>query len=88
MYPNFLNILCCPETQEPLKLEATETASNGLVVSGTLVSSSGRCYSIVRGIPRFIGSEQYTASFGYEWTRWPRVQFWTHYPNVGNHYRN
>lgn len=75
MHPKFLNVLCCPETQEPLRLEPSETLANGTVVSGVLVSQSGRRYPIVRGIPRFVSEENYATSFGYEWKRWPRVQF-------------
>ena len=45
------------------------------MMTGVLISTSGRRYPIVRGIPRFVGAEYYTSSFGYEWNRWPRVQF-------------
>jgi SAM-dependent methyltransferase len=48
---------------------------NGSVVTGALTTASGRSYPIVRGVPRFVGCEHYAASFGYEWGRWPRVQF-------------
>lgn len=75
MHPRFIEALCCPETREPLALEATERAPDGAVAAGALVSPSGRRYPIVRGVPRFVGEERYAASFGYEWNRWPRVQF-------------
>ena len=74
MHPKFLTSLCCPDTQEPLHLEAVETFGE-MVVSGTLVGRFGRRWPIVRGIPRFVGQEQYASSFGYQWSRWPRVQF-------------
>ena len=70
-----MNLLCCPETGEELNLTVEEGKPNGMVVSGKLVSRSGRIYPIVRGIPRFVKSEHYAASFGFEWNRWPRVQF-------------
>ncbi|HID30982.1 MAG TPA: methyltransferase domain-containing protein, partial [Desulfobacterales bacterium] len=75
MHPSFVSVLCCPETRESLWIEPRETRSNGMVVSGTLTSLSGQRYPIVDGIPRFVDVEQYAASFGYEWSRWPRVQF-------------
>ena len=75
MHPDFLSILVCPETGEPFRLEAVETISNGMIISGSLVTASGRCYPIVRGIPRFVSAEKYASSFGYEWNRWPRLQF-------------
>lgn len=75
MHRKFLSILCCPETGEPLDLVVNEETENGIIFSGLLVSLSGHQYPIVRGIPRFVDTERYAASFGYEWTRWPRLQF-------------
>jgi len=75
MQPKFLDLLCCPETREPLRLDARETLFSGDVVTGELASLSGRRYPIVRGVPRFVSQEYYTSSFGVEWKRWPRVQF-------------
>ena len=75
MHPKFLDHLCCPETREALALDATVTLQNGCVWAGTLRSAGGAEYPIVRGVPRFVAREQYAASFGWEWGRWPRVQF-------------
>lgn len=75
MHPEFLDLLCCPETGSPLHLEACESLSNGVVISGGLRSDDGRRYPIIDGVPRFVTAEGYAASFGDEWTRWPRVQF-------------
>jgi SAM-dependent methyltransferase len=46
-----------------------------MIITGELVTPGGTRYPIVRGIPRFVSGESYTSSFGYEWNRWPRVQF-------------
>ena len=46
-----------------------------MIITGVLSSEDGREYPIVRGIPRFVDQEQYSGSFGFEWSRWPRVQF-------------
>jgi len=75
MHQKFLPYLCCPETKEPLELVAEEIEPNGFVNKGFLRTPSGREYVIVRGIPRFVSSENYVGSFGFEWKRWPRVQF-------------
>ena len=75
MHPSLLDILRCPESGAPLRLENARTRPNGMVVSGDLVSDFGRRYPIIRGVPRFVEKENYAASFGYEWRRWPRVQF-------------
>ncbi|MDB5329060.1 MAG: Methyltransferase type 11 [Phycisphaerales bacterium] len=75
MHPKHLPLLCCPITGDPLEVKADRMNAHGMVVSGTLRTPSGNSYPIVRGVPRFVGSEHYAASFGYEWNRWPRVQF-------------
>ena len=75
MHPRFLNLLCCPETGEPLSLRALVTLENGMVWAGELRTESGRCYPIVRGVPRFVRRQRYATSFGWEWGRWPQVQF-------------
>jgi SAM-dependent methyltransferase/uncharacterized protein YbaR (Trm112 family) len=75
MHPSFLNLLCCPQTEQPLTLEATEVRPDGSVMTGALRTPAGQRYPVVRGVPRFVGAELYSASFGFEWTRWPRVQF-------------
>jgi SAM-dependent methyltransferase len=75
MHPRFVSLLACPRTGEPLSLEKSEAGPRGTIVSGFLASASGARYPIIRGIPRFVGEENYSASFGFEWNRWPRVQF-------------
>lgn len=74
MHIKFLEILRCPQTAQPLRLTEAVIA-NGLVARGSLVTACGRRYPILRGVPRFVGGEHYASSFGYEWSRWPRVQF-------------
>ena len=44
------------------------------VDSESLESPSGRRYPIVRGIPRFVRSEDYADTFGYQWTTFARTQ--------------
>lgn len=75
MHPKFLHLLRCPATKQSLRLEAESTRPDGCVVTGRLVTADGRSYSIIRSIPRFVETEDYSASFGYEWNKWPRVQF-------------
>lgn len=75
MHPGFVDLLRCPVTQERLSLRVDRESSNGMVERGMLMTQSGREYPIIRGIPRFVSSERYASSFGYEWNRWPRAQF-------------
>lgn len=75
MHADFLDLLCSPENGRPLELETTTTGPHGIVESGVLAASSGERYPIVRGVPRFVADERYSDNFGYEWRRWPRLQF-------------
>src|SRR5947208_8448657 len=75
MHPQFLELVCCPKRGEPLALEALEYGACGMIRTGVLRTHSGNGYPIIRGIPRFVDTERYATSFGFEWTRWPKVQF-------------
>lgn len=75
MHPQFLEYLQCPKTGERFQLKAEARNLHGMVETGLLETGTGSRYPIVRGIPRFVAAEKYSASFGYEWNRWPRVQF-------------
>jgi SAM-dependent methyltransferase len=63
--PNFSNVLA-PDGS-PLAREGD-----------ALVSASGEQFPIVRGIPRFVSSENYAAAFGDQWNRFPRTQLDSH----------
>ena len=52
----FDNIFFCPGTEEPLTLK-----------NGAFESPSGKRWPIIGGIPRFVTSDSYTASFSFEW---------------------
>jgi SAM-dependent methyltransferase len=76
MHPKFLEILCCPKTGAELRLKVDEVFADGSIKSGSLATLDGQyVYPIIKGIPRFVGRENYTNSFGYEWKKWSRVQF-------------
>jgi len=75
MHRDFAQYFVDPVTKEPLHLTVTHER-DGRVIDGAFVSSIAR-YPIVNGIPRFVDPQatQYASSFGYQWTRWPRLQF-------------
>jgi SAM-dependent methyltransferase len=75
MHERFLDYLADPVTKERLTLRA-EQSSGEVIETGSLISSHAT-YPIVRGIPRFVPFDQdnYARSFGYQWRRWPRLQF-------------
>lgn len=44
------------------------------VGDGCLNAEGGHGYPIIRGIPRFIGAENYSDDFGIQWNRFPKTQ--------------
>jgi uncharacterized protein YbaR (Trm112 family)/ubiquinone/menaquinone biosynthesis C-methylase UbiE len=73
MREEHLRHLCCPTCRSDLAL------TNGNLTDGVLACS--RCattYPIVRGVPRFVPSDNYAASFGLEWSRHARTQYDSH----------
>jgi SAM-dependent methyltransferase len=52
---------------------------NRLVLKGdVLMSPGGESYPVVRGIPRFVASENYASAFGDQWNRFPKTQLDSH----------
>lgn len=69
MTPNLLEYLCEPITNASLQLIDAEFDSDGMIISGLLVSPSGKTYPIINGIPRFVEyvPKKTVESFGDEW---------------------
>jgi glycosyltransferase involved in cell wall biosynthesis/SAM-dependent methyltransferase len=71
---DLVNVLCCPDCKGDLTL-IDDTPEQAQVDSGGLVCRACvETFLIVRGVPRFVSSDQYARSFSYEWNRWNRVQ--------------
>src|SRR5258708_37614696 len=74
MREKLLEVLREPATGATLSLKGAR-GSNGRIDHGELVSDvTGRSYSIVRGIPRFVPPESYAESFGLQWNKYRQVQ--------------
>ena len=74
MKRELVKLLCCPDCKRDLVLQDA-TPRSSAVESGGLVCGHCRVeYPIVRGVPRFVGTDQYVRSFSYEWNRWNQVQ--------------
>ncbi|MDO9318873.1 MAG: methyltransferase domain-containing protein [Gammaproteobacteria bacterium] len=69
MTPLLLSFLCEPVTKQPLQLINAVVSEEGVILSGSLISPSGRCYPIIKGIPRFVENVPRASvnSFGDEW---------------------
>jgi SAM-dependent methyltransferase len=76
MHVAFIDYLVDPSTKAPLTIEIRERVGDR-ILEGNLISPTAK-YPIVRGVPRFAGyAERRSTSrtFGYQWQRWPRVNF-------------
>jgi SAM-dependent methyltransferase len=68
-------LLACPECSASLDLEIHDR-DNEEILAGLLRCSTCRIdFPIRDGIPRFVASDAYVASFSFEWKRWQRTQF-------------
>jgi SAM-dependent methyltransferase/uncharacterized protein YbaR (Trm112 family) len=71
---DLVNLLCCPDCKGDLTLVDDTPAQPGVEAGGLVCASCVQTFPIVRGIPRFVSSDQYVGSFSYEWNRWNQVQ--------------
>jgi SAM-dependent methyltransferase len=73
----------CTECSSSLRVEASpQVQNNGTITEGQLICTScARTFPIVRAIPRFVPSEEYAQTFGYQWNRFDRLQLDRHMGN-------
>jgi SAM-dependent methyltransferase len=64
VWQDLQELVVCPECHKRLTQDATGFACTGC----------GAKFPIVRGIPRFVASEDYVGNFGFEWTTHSRTQ--------------
>lgn len=77
MQRSSVEIFRCTKCDGPLALTevTSEEASTGDVAEGQLACPEGHASApIVRGIPRFVASESYAANWGFQWSRFDRIQ--------------
>lgn len=78
MHPALIEILRCPETGQPVRLEQHEER-DGRVYSGWLISEgNGQRYPIRKFIARFVPEKNYADSFGMQWSVFRRTQLDSH----------
>jgi len=75
MQPALIDLLACPRCHGRLQCRVSSTAADGGVLTGHLDCTQCRhSFPVIRGIPRFVPSENYGASFGCQWNRFRREQ--------------
>lgn len=72
MNDEFLDSLICPETGQKLRLAAFP--SDEKQDTALLTPDNTHHYPVVKGIPRFVPSENYADSFGYQWNKYAKLQ--------------
>jgi 2-polyprenyl-3-methyl-5-hydroxy-6-metoxy-1,4-benzoquinol methylase len=79
----FTEWFACTQCGSPLRLEVSSSAqNNGTIAEGKLVCPScARSFPIVRSMPRFVPSEEYAQTFGYQWNRFDKLQLDRHMGN-------
>lgn len=78
MKRELLQLLRCPETGQLLELKASQN-HGGEIQSGELCAQDGRVrYEVRDFVARFVRSENYASSFGYQWNRFRRTQLDSH----------
>jgi SAM-dependent methyltransferase len=74
MKERLVEYLVCPRSGKPLELRINKRDQEE-ILEGLLVSPDGTEYPIRRGIPRFVSSEEYTDTFGFQWNKHSRIYF-------------
>ena len=74
MKRDLLNVVCCPDCKGDLTLVDDTPGQPEVEAGGLCCGACNQTFPIVRGIPRFVGSDQYVGSFSYEWNKWNQVQ--------------
>tara|TARA_S200000501_G_C20869888_1_gene763749 strand:- start:6753 stop:7721 length:969 start_codon:yes stop_codon:yes gene_type:complete len=70
---SFAKYFVDPICKSPLNLEIHEKIGNR-VISGLFKNEKSE-YPIIKGIPRFVSNFNYSNSFGFQWGKWPHIQF-------------
>lgn len=75
MNERLTKLLVCPRCKAELALDVSEKQGEKIISGSFRCDACAARYPIKNGIPRFVSSEAYSASFGFEWKRWRRTQF-------------
>jgi SAM-dependent methyltransferase len=74
MRREIVDLLRCPASSGRLKVEAKEVKGDEIVSGYLIAEDTGQRYPIVAGVPRFVQSESYAETFGFQWRAFARTQ--------------
>jgi 2-polyprenyl-3-methyl-5-hydroxy-6-metoxy-1,4-benzoquinol methylase/uncharacterized protein YbaR (Trm112 family) len=79
MFRDHLSYLVCPSCRGDLGLASVIEEADRSIETGSLrCEACSRTYDIVRGVPRFVPSDNYAESFGWQWNVHPQTQYDSH----------
>ena len=70
-----LKFLCCPECGESLSLDPDNMMESDRVKEGLLQCRNQHSFPVKSFIPRFVSSDNYAQSFGFQWLKHARTQY-------------
>ena len=71
---NFYEYLCCPECNSPLELTILIENNYGIKSGNLSCKNCSLNFPIINYIPRFVKSNNYSLSFGYEWLKYGKLR--------------
>ena len=74
MHTNLIKILECPKCTGELRLKEEQRDGDEIRSGSLICRTCGENFSIINSIPRFVTTEQYVSSFGFEWTKFSKTQ--------------
>src|SRR2546422_4873663 len=72
-----VDVFACPECGAELRVARREEdgSQNGKIKEGQLrCTQCPATFPILRSMPRFVSSDEYAASFGYQWNQFDKLQ--------------
>lgn len=78
MKREMMDILVCPACRHRLELDEVLVEQNEVTEGRLRCNGCTKAYPIRRGVPRFVQSDSYAASFGREWTWFATLQLDSH----------
>ena len=78
MKPGALRVFACPACHGPLDLHRDREDGEEVLEGLLTCRGCGQTYAITRGVPRFVLSGAYAATFGRQWNWFRTVQLDSH----------
>lgn len=78
MNRSLIDIVCCPDCGGILELREPLEEGNAIVSAQLVCTAESKKFPVIDGIPRFVPSENYSSSFGFQWNQYRKTQLDSH----------